>query len=138
MYTTFLVWNFLSLVYLLYFLYVMFMWICLCIYSLVHVKTLTYSLSNILFEIGMILGSSKYYFLSSIFYFYLFSFTATQRQSSCFVYRIPGLIHWLVCCLLAGPDLWKRMPLKCSITMIFPCPLLLCKISSPFRNIIMW
>jgi hypothetical protein len=24
---------------------------------------------------------------------------------------------WLICCLLAGPDLWKRMPLKCSITM---------------------
>ena len=34
------------------------------------------------------------------------------------------LIGWLVCCLLAGPDLWKRMPLKCSITMVFTCPLL--------------
>ena len=45
------------------------------------------------------------------------------------------LVDWIVCCLLAGPDLWKRMPLKCSITMIFTCPLLSwCKISSPFRE----
>ena len=44
-------------------------------------------------------------------------------------------IYWLVCFLLAGPDLWKRMPLKCSINMVFTCPLLsLCKISSPFRE----
>ena len=33
------------------------------------------------------------------------------------------LIGWLVSCLLAGPDLWKRMPLKCSIAMVFICPL---------------
>ena len=30
----------------------------------------------------------------------------------------------LVCCLLAGLDLWKRMLLKCSITMVFTCLLL--------------
>jgi hypothetical protein len=42
-------------------------------------------------------------------------------------------IDWLVCCLLAGTDLWKRMPLKCSITMVFTCPLISwCKISSSF------
>ena len=41
----------------------------------------------------------------------------------------------MVCCLLADPDLWKRLPLKCSITMIFICPLLpWCQISSPFRE----
>ena len=34
------------------------------------------------------------------------------------------IIGWLVCCLLAGPDLWKRMPLKCYIIMVFTCPLL--------------
>ena len=34
------------------------------------------------------------------------------------------LSEWLTCCLLAGPDLWKRVPLKCSITMDFTCPLL--------------
>ena len=49
-----------------------------------------------------------------------------------------GLIDWLVCCLLAGPDLWKRMPLKCSkcfITEVFTCPLLSwCTISSPIRE----
>ena len=37
--------------------------------------------------------------------------------------------------LVAGPDLWSRMPLKCSITMVFACPLLSwCKIWSPFRE----
>ena len=45
------------------------------------------------------------------------------------------LIDWLVCCLLTGTDLWKRMSWKCSITMVFACPLLSwCKISSPFRE----
>ena len=39
------------------------------------------------------------------------------------------LIDWLVCFLSAGPVLWKRMPLKCSITMVFTCHLLS---SSPF------
>ena len=40
-------------------------------------------------------------------------------------------IGWLVCCLLAGPDLWKRTPLKCSITMVFTCTLFSwCTISS--------
>ena len=29
---------------------------------------------------------------------------------------------WLVCCLLVDPDLWKRMPLKWSNTMVFTCP----------------
>ena len=44
-------------------------------------------------------------------------------------------VGWLVCCLLAGPDLWKRMPLKCSITMDFTCLLLSwCTISSLFRE----
>ena len=42
---------------------------------------------------------------------------------------------WLVCCLLAGPDLWKRILLKFSITMVFTCPLLTwCKISGYFRE----
>ena len=40
---------------------------------------------------------------------------------------------WLVCCLLAGPDLWKTVSLKYSITNVFTCPLLSwCKITSPF------
>ena len=44
-------------------------------------------------------------------------------------------VGWLICCLLAGPDLWKRMPLKCSNTMVFTCPLLSwCTISSLFRE----
>ena len=48
---------------------------------------------------------------------------------------LVGFFHWLVCCLLAGLDLWKRMLLKCSITMIFTCSLLsLCTISSLFRE----
>ena len=35
----------------------------------------------------------------------------------------------------AVPDFWKRMALKCFITMLFTCPLLSsCKISSPFRE----
>ena len=34
-----------------------------------------------------------------------------------------------LCCLLADPDMWKRMPLKCSITMVFTCPLLACPLS---------
>jgi hypothetical protein len=39
-------------------------------------------------------------------------------------------MDWLVCCLLAGPDL-----LKCSITMIFTCSLLSWyKLSSRFRE----
>ena len=43
--------------------------------------------------------------------------------------------EWLVYCLLAGPDLWKRIPLKYSITMVFTCHLLtLRKIASPFRE----
>ena len=42
---------------------------------------------------------------------------------------------WLASSLLAGPDLWKRMSLKCSIAMVFICPLLSwCKISSSFRE----
>ena len=45
------------------------------------------------------------------------------------------MIDWLVCCLLVALDLWKRMSLKCSITMIFTCPLLSwCKIPSAFRE----
>ena len=45
------------------------------------------------------------------------------------------LINWYACCLLASPDLWNRMLLKCSITMIFTCPLLpWCEISSPFKE----
>ena len=45
------------------------------------------------------------------------------------------LIDWLVCCLLAGLDLQKRMLLMCSISMAFTCPLLSwCKISSPFKE----
>ena len=31
---------------------------------------------------------------------------------------VGWLVGWLVCWLLAGPDLWKRMPLKYSITMV--------------------
>jgi hypothetical protein len=43
--------------------------------------------------------------------------------------------EWLVCCLLAGPDLLKMMPLKCSITTVFTFPhLSWCKISSPFME----
>ena len=46
-----------------------------------------------------------------------------------------SLIDWLVCCLKAGPDLWKRMPLKCSITMVCTCShLSWYKILSPFRE----
>ena len=38
-------------------------------------------------------------------------------------------------CLLAGSNLWKRMLLKCSVTMVFTCPLLpWCKILSPFKE----
>ena len=36
---------------------------------------------------------------------------------------ISSLSDWLVCCLLAGLDLWKKMLLKCSITMVFTCHL---------------
>ena len=43
-------------------------------------------------------------------------------------------IDWQVGCLLAGQDLWKRMPLKYSITMVFTCHLSRCKISSHFRE----
>jgi hypothetical protein len=51
------------------------------------------------------------------------------------LFDLDWLIDWLVCCLLAGPDLWNRMPLKCSITMVFTCPLLSwCKMSSHFRE----
>ena len=49
--------------------------------------------------------------------------------------RILWLIDWEVYCVLARPDLWKRMLLKCSINMVFTCSLLSwCKISSPFRE----
>ena len=45
------------------------------------------------------------------------------------------LIGWLVCCLLAGPNFWKRILLKYSIIMVFTCPLLSwSKISSHFRE----
>ena len=45
------------------------------------------------------------------------------------------LSEYLVCFLLVGPDLWKSMPLKCSINMVFTYLLLCwCKISSPFRE----
>ena len=48
-------------------------------------------------------------------------------------YCFLSTVGWFVCCLLAGLDLWKRMPLKCSITMIFTCLLLSsCTISSLF------
>ena len=51
------------------------------------------------------------------------------------LYSSLYVIDWLVRCLLAVPDLWKRMQLKCSIAMIFTCPLLSwCTISSPFRK----
>ena len=37
--------------------------------------------------------------------------------------------------MLGGPDLWKTMLVKCSITMVFTCPLLsFCKIKSSFRE----
>ena len=40
-----------------------------------------------------------------------------------------------MCCLLAGLDLWKKMLLQCSITMVFTYPLLSwCKISSLFKE----
>ena len=42
--------------------------------------------------------------------------------------------EWLVCSLLADLDLWKRLLFNCSITIILPCPLFLCKISSSFRE----
>ena len=32
------------------------------------------------------------------------------------------MVGWLVSCLLTGPGLWKRMLLKCSITIVFTCP----------------
>ena len=38
------------------------------------------------------------------------------------IFTVDWLIDWLVCCLLASPDLWKRMLLKCSITMVYTCP----------------
>ena len=45
------------------------------------------------------------------------------------------LIDWYVCCLLADPELWKGMLLKCSITMVFTCPLFSwCQISSLIRK----
>ena len=45
------------------------------------------------------------------------------------------LIDWLVCCLLSGPDLWKRILLKYTITMVFSWPLLSwCKFLSPFKE----
>ena len=40
-----------------------------------------------------------------------------------------------MCCLLAGPDLWKRMLYKCFVTMMFTCLLLSWyKMSRPFRG----
>ena len=43
------------------------------------------------------------------------------------------LIEWQLCCLIAGLNLLKAMLLKCSITVVFTCPLLSwCRISSPF------
>ena len=49
--------------------------------------------------------------------------------------RFGWLVGWLECCMLAGTDLWKRMPLKCSIPIVFTCPLLSwCTISSLFRE----
>ena len=51
------------------------------------------------------------------------------------------LLDWLICCLLAGPDLCKRLLLKCSITIVFTCPLLswilfffLILVSNPFKQ----
>ena len=45
------------------------------------------------------------------------------------------LTGWYVCCILTDQDLWKKMLLKCSITMGFTCPLLSsCQISSYFRE----
>ena len=38
--------------------------------------------------------------------------------------QIHKLIDWFICYLLAVPDLWKRTPLNCSITMVFASPLL--------------
>ena len=56
-------------------------------------------------------------------------------ENSCYNGTQGKLIDWKVHCLLAGPDLWKRMLLNCSITMVFICPLLSWyKISSPFRE----
>ena len=49
------------------------------------------------------------------------------------MYRAPNVTDWLVCCLLAGLDLWKRMPLNCSSTMV--CTLLSwCEISNHFKE----
>ena len=39
-------------------------------------------------------------------------------QSGDSYWTLLWLIDWLVCCLLAGPDLWKRMPFKYSITKV--------------------
>ena len=48
-------------------------------------------------------------------------------------------IEWLACCLSEGPDLWKRMPLKCSTIMVFTRPLLSwCKISSPSGEMVVF
>ena len=48
---------------------------------------------------------------------------------------IDWLIDWYLCCLIAGSDVRKRMLLKCSITMVYTCPLLSWgKISNTFRE----
>ena len=78
-----------------------------------------------------------YLFLALPFQFFPDVENSTIIFKRLFVYNRCHIkcIGWLVCWLLAGPDLWKRKPLKCSITMVFTCPLLsLCEISISFRE----
>ena len=73
------------------------------------------------------------YFFS--FKFHLFFLLSKSTRDVLTNFMTYWFIDWLVCCLLAGPDLWNRMLLNCSITMVFSCPLLSwCEISSPFRD----
>ena len=48
--------------------------------------------------------------------------------------KLYWLVGWLVWCLLEVPNLWKSIPLKCSITMVYTCPVSWCTISSLFRE----
>ena len=97
-------------------------------------RTLKFSASAIIFPIIIFHSRiSKYEFTGNYF-----GARYEMRPSGinlCGRCQVGWLVGWLVWCLLAGPDLWKRMPLNCSITMIFTCPLLSwCTISSLFRG----
>ena len=111
------------------------------VWAQLYAKSLQFDNSNVMVETSANIEVFVQIVLINIEFLFCSLFFLQRNQTNTIItsrkvkVNFRDLIDWLVGCLLAGLDLWKRMLLKCSITMVFTCPLLSwCKVSSPLRE----